>query len=123
MTAPRYRPRMPDPLQLELGLLVEPAPPAVDTIEARFEAFHEANPWVLDALETLAADLHARGRTRIGIGMLFEVLRWYTARSTTEEEAGGYRLNNNHRSRYARLILSRHPEWAGLFQTRELRAA
>ncbi|MDH6624432.1 hypothetical protein M2271_002234 [Streptomyces sp. LBL] len=88
------------------------------TIQAQFEAFHRLNPWVLRALEILTADYLKRGATRVGIGMLFEVLRWRYATATEGDE---FRLNNNFRSRYVRLLIERHPEWAGAFEVRSLR--
>jgi hypothetical protein len=88
------------------------------TIQAQFEAFHQLNPWVLRALESLTADYLKRGAARVGIGMLFEVLRWRYATATEGDE---FRLNNNFRSRYVRLLIERHPEWAPAFEVRALR--
>jgi hypothetical protein len=88
------------------------------TIQAQFEAFHQFNPWVLRALETLTADYLAHGARRVGIGMLFEVLRW---RYVTATEGDDFRLNNNFRSRYVRLLIERHPEWEAAFEVRSLR--
>ncbi|MCT9003517.1 hypothetical protein [Streptomyces rhizosphaerihabitans] len=89
-------------------------------LQQRFEAFHALNPWVLRHLEDLAADCVAKGFRRIGIGMLFELLRWRYGQATRGD---AFRLNNDFRSRYARLLIERHPEWAHLFETRALRAA
>lgn len=96
----------------------ELAPPP--TIEAHFQAFHAANPWVYDALEHLAADLLSRGRRRIGIRMLWEVVRWQYERQTTDPSSS-FKANDHYHSRYARLLIARHPEWADAFETRELR--
>jgi hypothetical protein len=89
------------------------------TIQAQFEAFHRLNPWVLRALEALTADYLKRGAHRVGIGMLFEVLRWRYATATEGDE---FRLNNNFRSRYVRLLIECHPEWGPAFEVRALRA-
>ncbi|MFB7442892.1 hypothetical protein ACFC01_32065 [Streptomyces mirabilis] len=89
-------------------------------IQQRFDAFHALNPWVLRHLEALAADCVAKGFRRVGIGMLFELLRWRYGQAT---QGDAFRLNNDYRSRYARLLIQRHPEWAHLFETRALRAA
>src|SRR5690606_26519990 len=104
-------------LALDLALLRTPdyAPDA--TIQERFEAFHELNPHVLDALEALVRQFLASGRRRLAIGALFERLRWEHDITTEGDE---FRLNNTFRSRYVRLILDRHPEWADVFQTRRL---
>lgn len=94
--------------------------PFGDSIQSRFERFHDANPWVLTKLEEMTGELVARGRRRIGIAMLFEVIRWEHLRSTTGDP---FRLNNSFRSRYVRLMIHRHPEWADVFETRETRSA
>ena len=91
------------------------------TIQERFEQFHQANPQVLNRLEMLAAEWFNRGNTKVAIGMLWEVLRWESDLETTGES--GYRLNDHFRSRYARLMVERRPNWADRFSIRELRAA
>lgn len=111
----------------EQGALFEPDTQLVTpdyahdlTIQQRFELFHRANPWVYRALEHLVIEHLSRGRKKLGIGMLFEVLRWEWAKSTTGSD---FKLNNNYRSRYVRLLLERHPEWDGVFELRSLQAA
>lgn len=91
------------------------------TIAERFELFHAANPWVFDALEKLTADLVAKGQKKVGMKMLFEVVRWQYARAT--QSADGFKINNSLTSHYARELLRQHPEWSGVFETRRLRAA
>lgn len=111
---------MNDQLELDMAPLVLPERVEGATIQERFEDFHRLNPWVLVALERLTIDYLSRGHQRIGLKMLVEVLRWQYARSTTGDE---FRLNNTYSSRYARMLIDRHPEWAGVFQTRELKTA
>jgi hypothetical protein len=101
---------------------VAPQGPRPITIQERFEAFHAANPWVYEALVKLALDFVARGHRRIGIGMLVEVVRWQYGRQTSDPTSG-FKVNNNYRSRYARMIEARVPELAGMFETRELQSA
>ena len=111
---------MSDDLTLfELGEFVS-SPTGERTIEGAFDDFHSANQWVYDALVSMARDMVARGHRRIGIGMLFEVLRWHWLRGTEGDE---FKLNNNYRSRYARLIMDTEPDLCDVFETRELRAA
>ncbi|MFJ4412962.1 hypothetical protein [Streptomyces sp. NPDC088925] len=113
--------------QLEIDLWVIPAedemplvrPPRSGGIQDRFEEFHALNPWVLRHLEQLTADAVKKGFTRIGIGMLFEVLR-YRFGLTTHGDL--FRLNNDFRSRYVRLMCQRHPTWRRHFELRSLRA-
>ncbi|MER8002085.1 hypothetical protein [Streptomyces sp. NPDC095613] len=89
------------------------------TIQQQFAEFHQLNPWVLTALEELTSDYVARGAERVGIGMLFEVLRWRYLQATAGSDE--FHLNNNFRSRYFRLLIERHPEWASKFEVRALR--
>jgi len=95
------------------------APPG--SIDDRFALFHAANPWVYGHLVKLARDLHARGHRRIGIAMLFEVLRWSYLMST-DDPTSDFKLNNDYRSRYARKIMAEHADLADIFETRELKA-
>lgn len=85
----------------------------------RFELFHDRNPKVYEELERMAATMFAVGRRRIGIAMLFEVLRWnfYLA---TDDANSPFRLNNDYRAYYARALLDSHPEWGDLFALREV---
>lgn len=85
--------------------------------EAAFQAFHAENPHVYAALVELARAAKEKGAAEIGIGMLWEVLRWRLFFETTD---ANFKLNNNHRSRYARLIMAQEPDLAGIFEVREL---
>lgn len=106
--------------------LFDAAPAAVSpeyergaTIDERFARFHADNEWVYVALERLAVDLYERGR-RFGVKALVEVVRWEYSRATTSDD--GLKVNNSFTSRYARLLLERHPEFDGFIETRELRS-
>lgn len=94
------------------------AAPDDDSIQARFEAFHQTNPHVYAALEEMSQQLHDRGRERIGIELLFAQLRWQSLIATSGDE---FKLNDHFTSRYARLLIQNHPEWTGLFEMRALR--
>ena len=89
------------------------------TIDRQFEDFHHGNPHIFESLRHMALDLKARGVTHYGIATLFEVLRWQSDMQTNDEP---FKLNNNYRSRYARLLMKREPRLAGFFSLRELRA-
>jgi len=88
------------------------------TLGERFASFHEANPWVADALEHLADDLVRHGASKIGIKHLVEVLRWHHTRETYGDP---FRFNNSYTSRYARLLVRRRPDLAPMIETRTLR--
>lgn len=89
------------------------------SIQAKFEKFHADHPEVYDELLGLARQMYAAGRKKIGIGMLWEVLRWHRTLRGVEDDTG-YKLNNNYRSRYVRLMIEREPEFDGFFELRRL---
>ena len=94
---------------------------AADPIQDQFEAFHRDNPQVYVKLVELVEAWLATGKTRLAIGALWERLRWEIGVQTITDT--DFKLNNNYRSRYVRLLIQRHPEWpAGLFETRRLRS-
>jgi hypothetical protein len=96
-------------------------PPDRRPIEVRFREFHAAHPEVYDRLCELARNLRHRGYTHLGIGMLWETLRYFTMLGAKPDE-DTFKLNDHYRSRYARLIMDNEPDLSGLFELRELRA-
>lgn len=103
----------------QLAFADEPLP---GTIEYAFLEFHRANPWVYVELVRLTRELVAVGHHKVGIGMLFEVLRWEHHRRTADP-GSEFKLNNNYRSRYARLIMDSERDLRGVYEIRELKAA
>jgi hypothetical protein len=87
--------------------------------DRRFLAFHRDNPSVYATLVELARNGARRGRKRIGMKMIWEVMRWQRFLETTDPD---YKLNNNYHSRYARLIMQQEQDLSGIFETRELRS-
>lgn len=100
--------------------IVEPDYSGCDSLEARAEAFHEANPHVYRALRRLALEQRRAGRARGGIAQLFEVLRYRHSLRTDGDE---FKLNNSYRSIYARWLMEREPALEGFFETRRRTAA
>jgi hypothetical protein len=88
----------------------------------RFADFHAGNPDVYSELVSLARLARGRGLRRYGIGQLWEVLRWQRFMRTRDDNTRGAKLNNDYRSRYARLIMDHEPDLDGFFETRRLRA-
>lgn len=84
------------------------------TLAEAFAEFHAANAGVYVALRGLALRMKANGRQRWSINGAFEVLRWQYAMQTQGDE---YKLNNNHRAFYARLLME-DPALTGFFETR-----
>lgn len=109
-----------DTSQLELNIWDHVGPHPEATIKEAFLRFHSDNPHVYDALVKLARRAHRSGANRVGIKMLFEVLRW---RHTLRTGGDDFKLNNNYHSYYARLIMSREPDLFGIFELRKLHGA
>jgi hypothetical protein len=105
---------------LEIEPMVRPTYVSGATIQERYEAFRDLNPWVLEALETMTERYLSSGRRRLGIGMLVEVLRWHHDTATTGD---AFKLNNDYRSRFVREMIARHPEWSEVFSLRDLTTA
>ena len=114
----------------QLSIFAARPPPLVElqeperelSIAERFERFDAANPHVYRALVRLARQLVERGHKRLGIKMLFEVLRWRSMLQTTDTDRRGFKLSNDFTSHYARQIMDREPDLDGVFATRPLRA-
>ena len=88
-------------------------------LDEQFKAFHQANPHVYEHLRTLAINARRKGIT-VGIAMLFEVLRWQYLIATSDANSE-FKLNNNYRAFYARLLMEQEPELANYFETRTQR--
>jgi hypothetical protein len=77
--------------------------------------FAQENPGVVEELRALALRSVRAGNRRVGIGQLFEVLRWdYSLRTS----GGEFKLNNNYRAWMARHLMATTPELADAFETR-----
>jgi len=90
--------------------------PVKDRLEIAFDKFHRQNPGVAARLTRMALDLRRAGRQTYGMAGLFEVLRWQTAIETVGSQ---WKLNNNYRSFYSRLIEGMVPELEGFFTRRQ----
>lgn len=91
--------------------------PHTPTPQELFDEFHAANPYVYAKFRELALDLVDVGHEKLSISMLFEIVRWEHALRTTDPE---FKLNNNLRSRYSRLLMQSEPRLAGKFEIREI---
>ena len=94
-----------------------PVKRAPNKLRERFEKFHAANPHVYAELHKLATQYRsARGDRQIGISLLFEVLRWHTMLQTDSDD--GFKLSDNYRAFYSRLLMESDASLAGLFRTK-----
>lgn len=90
--------------------------PQSSSMSEAFETFHDENPRVYSVLVRLAREWVSKfGRHDLGIGMLYEVARWEITMSTSDPE---YKLNNNFRAFYARLMMYQERDLRGLFEMR-----
>ena len=88
--------------------------------ETAFDRFHADNPKVYEVLVRLAREWVGQfGGHKLGIATLYETARWQITLATNDAE---FRLNNNWRSYYARLIMAQEPDLAGLFDLRASKA-
>ena len=74
--------------------------------QQRFEAFHNANPHILQVI--LGMSLSMKERSDSGsMSQIFEVLRWnYSIRTNSKDV---FKLANAHRAYYARLVTALEP--------------
>jgi len=89
-------------------------------IQARFRKFHENNPEVYNNLVRLAREFRSRSfnlNRKMSVSMLFEVLRWnyFIEVDQGEEE---FKLSNDFRAPYARLIMQQERDLSDAFNTR-----
>jgi hypothetical protein len=88
-----------------------------DTPAEKFEAFHAANPKVYAILLRLAREWVATfGQTKLGIATIYEAARWQISLATNDPK---YKLNNNFRAYYARLLMTENGDLDGLFDVRD----
>lgn len=106
-------------LALELEPLTVPTYAPDLTIQQRFDLWIAENKWVIPTIELLIRRWLDAGHERVGMKQVWEVLRWQYGMTVGDT----FKANNSYTSRCARLILERHPEWAGAIETRNLRAA
>lgn len=89
--------------------------------DIKFEEFDRLNPQVYDELVRMTREAKSARRQKIGIQMLFEVIRWNRL-INTDDVYSKFKLNNNYGSRYARKIMAENPDLEGMFELRELKS-
>lgn len=92
-----------------------------NTIQARFEAFDQANPQVWDAFVRFAEELLRRGYDHYSSDAVMHRLRWHFNVETTRD--GGFKLNDHFTSRYARKLARLDPRFESFFEFRRLKAS
>ncbi len=85
----------------------------------KFDWFHKQNPHVYRALVGLARQRKNRGRKHWSMKAAFEELRDLDSLQTDpKSETTEYKMNNIYTPFYARLIMKREADLAGLFSIR-----
>ena len=99
--------------------------------EKDFWKFHEANPRVYKLLVDYARRWRrANPSVPVGIDLLYARIRWDFAVNTETVEArrrmassegtvNNFKLSNNHKPYYARLIMEKNPDLKGVFVTKK----
>ena len=87
-------------------------------LERKFWEFHVDHPEVYRYLVQFARQWRSVGRSRLGIKALFERVRWEIG---IRDDKPPPKLNNNHTAFYARLIMERNSDLAGIFALRQQR--
>ena len=92
------------------------------TITESFIDFHNKNPGVYKTLVFQSRQYRRMHPTKkLGIATLWENLRWDFMMTTDAED--DFKLNNNYKAHFARMIMNENPDLADLFETRETKAA
>jgi len=90
-----------------------------DSLAVRFMEFHQKNPEVYRTLFQLAYNLYVKGIRKYGIAGLWEVMRWQMTMELADEE---FKLNNDYKAFYARLLMAQNSFLEGFFTVRNSEA-
>lgn len=87
----------------------------------RFQEFHAANPHVYSTLVfQCKAYRNMHPDRQLGIATLWENLRWDYLMSV--DHGIDFKLNNNHKAHYSRMIMANEPSLADIFAVREMQS-
>ena len=95
------------------------------TMQERFDKYHEKNPWVYIAFDVLAKKAIARGLKKFSARTIWHKLRWDRAIEKGETREYRYalaKLDNNWTPFYSLLWLKNNPEYPDFFETRKTKA-
>lgn len=89
------------------------------TIQERFDVWLRANPFVYDLFVQYALEAQNKGFEHYGIQSIAERVRWHLD-FETEDNYGGWKINNTYLSRLARYIEENEPLLKDFFSKRKL---
>jgi hypothetical protein len=90
------------------------------TIQDEFERFDRDHPEVYRAFKWKASQLLAAGHRRYSADAIMHAVR--VEADVNAERAGGFKINNNYVSRYARKLADEDPRFAAFFRFRSLKS-
>ena len=82
-----------------------------------FEDYDHANPHIWDLFVQFATEIRVN-HSHFSADAVLHRIRWEVATTTTEYEAGSYKINNNYSAFYARKLMGADSSFAGFFHTR-----
>ncbi len=85
-----------------------------------FFEYHERNPHVFKLIKKYASEARRVGRKRYGIWAIINRVRWHLDVET--HDPAGFKMNNSHSSRYARLLIEKFPVFTNFFELRKLKS-
>ncbi len=85
----------------------------------RFKRYHRENPDVYIEFKQFAQQMRNAGRSRYSAEAIINAIRWHRDLKTTGDV---FKINNDFKSIYARLLIYYHPEFADFFQLRCIRS-
>lgn len=89
----------------------------MNQIDRDFIKFHQNNSHVYQLIIKYTKQVWSSGHRTFGMGAIFERIRWDYAVSTN---AKPFKLNNNYRSRYVKLMERDFPNLKGFFRSRDI---
>lgn len=99
------------------------------SIQQCFEEFNKDNPKVYELIVAQCDRAIRGGKKKFSIKQIIGWIRWEVYMETkeanlfeTRTEKVKFKINDAYTSRYARLVIERHPEWAKYIEMRDLRS-
>jgi hypothetical protein len=80
-----------------------------------FWKYHEENPHIFVLFRRFALEARAAKKNHFSVYAITERIRWYLSVETQGDE---FKINNNYRSCYARLLITSDPIFDGFFSLR-----
>ena len=79
--------------------------------------FRAQNPHVWAAFVELTVEMLAVGHRKLGVELIFNVIRWKTMLKSVDDT--GFKLNSNYKTEFSRMFMAEYPQYGAVFNTRE----